>query len=213
MKRILLLAVLLLAVPPSLGAQGPGTAAQRIEAARRQAASAGVPVALLDSKVAEGEAKGIPADRIATAVEARLALLVRAREAMVGPGRGSVSAADLSVGADALATGVSTDVLAALAKAAPADRRAVAIAVLTQLVQQGEPTDHALQRVRLALGNPESLRNLPGQKGRSDPLDSDRPKVAHGGNPASAGRPPGVNPKAGNADDPTSAHGPKRRKP
>ncbi|MBV9775221.1 MAG: hypothetical protein JO040_14805 [Gemmatimonadetes bacterium] len=198
MKRILLLAALLLALPPSLGAQDPGRAAQRIEAARRQASGAGVPVALLDSKVAEGEAKGVPADRIAAAVEARLALLIRARGAMAGAGR-TVSAADLSVGADALAAGVSGEALASLTQAAPADRRAVAIAVLTQLVQQGEAADRALQRVRLALANPESLRSLPGQANNA--LNPAGPKLAQNNNTPASERPAAASPKVGSADN------------
>jgi hypothetical protein len=166
MKRIPFIAVLLLLAPLSLGAQGGGDPAQRIEAARRRADAAGIPVSLLDLKVAEGRAKGVPADRIAGAVEVRLSLLSRAREAMAGAGRGALSAADLSAGADALSAGVSTEALGSLSRSAPGDRRAVAIAVLAQLVQEGDRSDRALERVRLALANPETLRTLPGQVGR-----------------------------------------------
>lgn len=168
MKRIPFIAVLLLLAPLSLGAQGQGDPAQRIDAARRHADATGIPVSLLDLKVAEGRAKGVPADRIAGAVEIRLSLLSRAREAMVGAGRGSVSAADLSAGADALAAGVTTEALASLARSAPGDRRAVAIAVLAQLVQEGDRSDRALERVRLAMANPETLRTLPGQVRRGN---------------------------------------------
>jgi hypothetical protein len=168
MKRIPFIAVLLLLAPLSLGAQGQGDPAQRIEAARRRADATGIPVSLLDLKVAEGRAKGAPADRIAGAVEIRLSLLSRAREAMAGAGRGALSAADLSAGADALAAGVSTDALGSLTRSAPGDRRAVAIAVLAQLVQEGDRSDRALERVRLALANPETLRTLPGQVRRGN---------------------------------------------
>ncbi|HEX2188680.1 MAG TPA: hypothetical protein VHG51_07255 [Longimicrobiaceae bacterium] len=163
MKWILIIAAFfLLLAPPSLGAQGGGDAAQRIEAARRRADAAGIPVTLLDLKVAEGRAKGIRPDVIAGAVETRLALLSRAHEAMAGT-RGPLTAADLSAGADALAAGVSPDALGSLTRSAPGDRRAVAIAVLAQLVQDGDASDRALERVRLALANPETLRTLPGQ--------------------------------------------------
>lgn len=168
MKRIPFIAVLLLLAPLSLGAQGQGDPAQRIEAARRRADAAGIPVSLLDLKVAEGRAKGVPADRIAGAVEIRLSLLSRAREAMAGAGRGALSAADLSAGADALSAGVSTEALGSLTRSAPGDRRAVAIAVLAQLVQEGDRSDRALERVRLALANPETLRTLPGQVRRGN---------------------------------------------
>ncbi len=152
----------LLALPAAVHAQDPQ---QRIDAVRRRAESAGIPVALLDSKVAEGRAKGVPLDRIAVAVERRFASLGRAREAMAHAPRGApVSAADLSVGADALESGVAPAVLGRLAVAAPGDRRAVAIVALTQLVAQGESSERALARVTSALQRgPEALRRLPGE--------------------------------------------------
>ncbi|MBW3571262.1 MAG: hypothetical protein KY467_09160, partial [Gemmatimonadetes bacterium] len=62
----------LAALPGAVQAQAQDPQ-QRIETARQRAESAGIPVALLDSKVAEGRAKGVPMDRIAGAVERRLA--------------------------------------------------------------------------------------------------------------------------------------------
>lgn len=152
----------LAAFPAAAHAQDPQ---QRIDAARRRAESAGIPVALLDSKVAEGRAKGVPMDRIAVAVERRLGALSRAREAMAGaPRNAPVSSADLSVGADAIEAGVEPAALGRLAAAAPGDRRAVAIAALTELVSQGESSERALARVTGALQRgPDALRRLPGE--------------------------------------------------
>jgi hypothetical protein len=192
MKRILFIAVLLVLAPLSLGAQGQGDPAQRIEAARRRADATGIPVALLDLKVAEGRAKGIPADRIAGAVEIRLSLLSRAREAMAAAGRGTLTAADLSAGADALAAGVSTEALGSLTRSAPGDRRAVAIAVLAQLVQEGDGSERALERVRLALANPETLRTLPGQVRRGNGVQGGRPGNADAEGLNSSAPPGGV---------------------
>lgn len=205
MKRILFIAVLLFCAPLSLGAQGQGDPAQRIEAARRRADATGIPVSLLDLKVAEGRAKGAPAERIAGAVEIRLSLLSRAREAMAGASRGPLSAADLSAGADALSAGVSTEALGSLTRSAPGDRRAVAIAVLAQLVQEGDRSDRALERVRLALANPETLRTLPGQvrRGNANGLQGEqRPGNADGVGLTNSGPPNGVGgaAKPGNAD-------------
>lgn len=154
----------LAALPGAVQAQAQDPQ-QRIETARQRAESAGIPVALLDSKVAEGRAKGVPMDRIAGAVERRLAALMRAREAMAGAPRGApVTQADLSVGADAIEAGVEPRVLGRLAAAAPGDRRAVAIAVLTELVSQGESSEQALARVSSALQRgPDALRRLPGE--------------------------------------------------
>jgi hypothetical protein len=158
--RAILLASLLLASLAPAGVWAQGAPEQRIEAARQRAAQAGVPVALLDAKVAEGRAKGVSVERIAGAVEQRLELLGRARQAM-GP---RTAAADLSVGADALNAGVSAESLGALAAKAPAPERAVAIAVLTQLVRDGEASERALERVTAALNRgPDALRELPGQ--------------------------------------------------
>jgi hypothetical protein len=170
MQRILFTALLLALAPLPAHAQGNPGPEERIEAALRRAEAAGVPASLLESKVAEGKAKGVPMERIATAVERRLVLLARAREVMGGP----ASASELRVAADALAAGVSGEVLDDLARTAPANQRAVAIAVLTQLVQQGEASERALQRVQVAMARgPEALRRLPalgGGRGRQDAL-------------------------------------------
>ncbi|HST58452.1 MAG TPA: hypothetical protein VLK84_07190 [Longimicrobium sp.] len=162
LRFTLALVAALLALPSAAGAQDPQ---QRIDAARQRAEAGGIPVALLDSKVAEGRAKGVPMDRIAGAVERRLATLSRARDAMAGaPRTAPVSAADLSVGADALEAGVEPAVLGRLTVAAPGNQRAQAIAMLAELVAGGESSDRALARVTAALSRgPEALRNLPGE--------------------------------------------------
>lgn len=156
------LLVALAALSQPVHAQDPQ---QRIETARRRAEAAGIPVALLDSKVAEGRAKGVPMDRIAGAVERRLASLGRAREAMAGAPRAApVSSADLSVGADAIEAGVEPGVLGRLTVAAPGNQRAVAISILTELVNAGVSSENALARVTAALTRgPEALRRLPGE--------------------------------------------------
>ncbi|HEU0052525.1 MAG TPA: hypothetical protein VFQ39_05080, partial [Longimicrobium sp.] len=165
-----LVPALLLTLAPLAGAWAQPGPEQRIQAAREQAGQTGIPVALLDAKVAEGRAKNVPPDRIAAAVERRLDALTRARVAMTGPGRApAVSAADLSVGADALEAGVAPGVLGQLAASAPGNRRAQAIAVLAELVHEGMPSDRALQQVTAALaGDPDALRRLPGEASASN---------------------------------------------
>ncbi len=162
MKGVILAAVLLLSPLSWAAAQDP---AQRIEAARQRAAQAGIPVSLLNDKVAEGRAKNVPEERIAAAVVRRLASLERARAAMrAGSRPPALTPADLSVGADALENGVDAAVLGRLAQAAPPASRAQAIAVLTQLVQRGVASEQALARVTAALaGGAEALRQLPGE--------------------------------------------------
>lgn len=198
--RTIIVLLLLAFSPLAAGAQSSG-AEQRIEAAMGALRAAGLPASLLQSKVAEGRAKGISAERIAAAVEQRAQALVRAQQALQQvPGMGS---ADVAVAADALQAGVGEDIVRQLANEAPANQRAVAIAVLTQLVKQGVPAGQALGRVKNALKKgPEALRTLPmnsrdgnangkgaGQRGQSDA------KARQGkGKPPKAGPPAGIPP-------------------
>lgn len=153
--RVLVLVAILL--PASLSAQ---SADERIQAALNRADEVGVPTFLLETKLAEGRAKGVPMGRIADAVERRLAGLSRARQALSEVD--DVDADDLSVAADALESGVSEAVLAEMAETAPRRRRAVAIAALGQLVAADVAPAAALDRVRAALDRgPEALQNLP----------------------------------------------------
>lgn len=178
----------------------------RINTALSRARQVGIPVALLESKMAEGKAKGIPLERIAAAIERREGVLERAGQALRGdPG----DAASLSVGADAIESGVSEAVLKAVADSAPRDRRTVAIAALTQLVQQGDVPEAALAKVRNALKRgPDALTNLPSDaangrgRGSSNGQGSGN-SGGHGGSesgPPAAVPAPGKPPQAGKPD-------------
>lgn len=174
----------------------------RINTALARARQVGIPVALLESKIAEGKAKGVSLERIAAAIERREAALERASQAMAG--HQGVGNADLSVGADALESGVSEAVLKAVTETAPRDRRAVAIAALTQLVQIGHVPQAALDRVRDALKRgPEALLNLPAETGRrGGPPNVQVPSAAGGRGGTSAGPPASV-PAPGGTSQPT----------
>jgi hypothetical protein len=133
----------------------------RIQAAFQAALEAGIPVALLQRKQLEGRAKGVSAERIAAAVEARLAGLTRAQAAFQRGRIENVTEGDLSLGADALQAGVSERALIEVNQRAPAERRAVATAVLADLVVLGHVPDQALARVNAALSRgPDALANL-----------------------------------------------------
>jgi hypothetical protein len=167
MKRILCFATLL-AMWPVLGeAQGtPGPEEARVEAALAKAAEAGIPVTLLERKVAEGRAKGIPMARIAAAVENRLQALLQAHRVLEGASVEGATDGDLSVAADAVEAGVSESALLAISEGAPQERRAVAIAVLTDLVALGHASERALAQVQEALRRgPEALANLQARTG------------------------------------------------
>lgn len=188
------------------------TTQERIDAATSRARDAGIPVALLETKVAEGKAKGVPMERIAAAVERREAALERASEALGGSNH---EAADLSVGADAIESGVSAAVLKAAAEAAPRDRRVVAIAALTELVRQGTVPDAALARVKDALKRgPEALANLPAQaaaaQGRSGSEPAGNQGSGRGQGRGGAQGPPASVPAPGASTEPTK---PDRGKP
>lgn len=158
--------------PLTLAAQNQGAAASaqgqaqattpqaRIDAAIRAAAQADVPSSLLTSKVAEGRAKNVPQERIATAVESRLKSLLRASAAMDRADVEIESAADLAVAADALEAGVSENALIRLSRSAPDERRVVAVAVLTDLVRLGQSSESALARVNAAVTTSAALANL-----------------------------------------------------
>lgn len=186
MRRTILGAIVFAVVlPAGLAAQAPQ---QRLDAARARALQAGLPVELIDSKVVEGRAKGVPLERIVAAVEQRLEAGLRAQAAS---SRADFTPAEFGIAADALLGGVSEAVLGALVERSPHERRAVAIATLTQLVQLGTSQEEALQRVSDALARgPEALMNLPAQAAeaaaRRGPPDGARPGMRRG-----QGGPPG----------------------
>jgi hypothetical protein len=184
------------------------TAQDRIDAASAHAREAGIPVTLLESKVAEGKAKGIPMDRIAAAVERREAALEKASQALRG--RPDIGAADLSVGADAIETGVSAAVLKAIADSAPRDRRVVAIAALTELVREGNVPEAALDRVKDALKRgPDALANLPAQAaaGQGHSGDQSNAPGSNGRGRGGAQGPPSSVPAPGASTEPTKPNG------
>jgi hypothetical protein len=137
-----------------------GPAQARIDAAIQAAARANIPTSLLVSKVAEGRAKNVPQERIASAVEARLNSLVHASSALKRADVGVGSAAELAVSADALEAGVSESALIRVSRRAPDDRRVVAVAVLADLVRLGQSSESALARVNAAVTTSAGLANL-----------------------------------------------------
>jgi hypothetical protein len=132
----------------------------RIEAAMQAAAKARIPTSLLESKVKEGEAKRVPAQRIAAAVEARLEALQDAQDAMEDAKIENANEAELSVAADAVQAGVKANSLVKVYRTSPPERRVVAVAVLTDLVRLGRSSEQALARVSAAVRSNAALANL-----------------------------------------------------
>jgi len=182
----------------------------RINTALARARQVGIPVALLESKIAEGKAKGVSLDRIADAVARREAALEKASEALRGQPE---AASSLSVGADAVEAGVSEAALKAIADNAPRDRRNVAIAVLTELVEQGHTPAAALDRVTEALKRgPDALANLPAQAAAARAGGAGAASGRGGRSGAESGPPasvpaPGSSPQAGRPGGPPTTTG------
>ncbi|HSJ10640.1 MAG TPA: hypothetical protein VK928_12030 [Longimicrobiales bacterium] len=169
MRRTMMLVALTLATPLAASAQAGGNATAtarasanaavhgtgdaaadaRIRAAIEHAASVGVPEWLLERKVAEGEAKGVAAEKIAAAVEHRATVLARVQSALDARVRGTTDG-ELTAAADAHERGVSLDALARVSAGAGNDR-AAALTVLADLVEAGKVPEHALLRVETAL--------------------------------------------------------------
>jgi hypothetical protein len=140
--------------------QQSGSAQARIDAAMTAATRANIPTSLLESKVAEGQAKQVPLPRIATAVEARLASLQRASVLMQGAGIENRSAAELLIAGDAMQSGVRDSAVVQVYRNATPGRRVVAMAVLADLVRLGASSDVAFDRVNATLSSTSALANL-----------------------------------------------------
>lgn len=208
---VVALAVLSLA-PLSVTAQRPENGTQRIEAARARAAAAGIPAELLESRIAEGRAKGVSEERIAAAIERREAGLAKAQDAMKQAGT-RPSAAELSAGADAAEAGVDAEALRTVIKAArekgPEDR-AMAVAVLGELARQGVLPEQAAKQVKDALARRDgALAKLPEQAAaarerRGPPEGAGRPSGVGGGRPSGVGGAPSGTPGGKPAGVPTA---------
>ena len=166
----LFLAVPLAAQSGNTGASQPGSQAAadttrqgaqaRIDAAMKTAVKANIPTSLLESKVSEGEAKGVIASKIAAAVEARLNTLLHASTVMQNAGIEHQSAAELLIAGDALQSGVKDSAVVQVYRNATTGRRVVAMAVLTDLVRLGVNSEVAFDRVNATLGSSSALASL-----------------------------------------------------
>lgn len=144
-------------VRSQLGADG----AARIQEAVTKARDAGVPAGPVLDKALEGIAKGVPAARLAPAVEAYAERLARAA-AVLGEGP---PPAEIVAAADALGRGVPEGQLRAVRRVAGPEDRAIALVVLGDLVEMGVPADRAAGAIRDAIAagrGGETLLHLPG---------------------------------------------------
>lgn len=195
--RMAIALVALVATAAQVHGQDPQ---QRLASALERARAAGLPVELLESKIAEGHAKNVPLHRIAFAVEQRATAMGRAAEVLGATlPDAPVPPADIAVGADALQAGVDEAALARVAGSAGHERRTVAIAALGQLVAGGVLPDEAIRRIEAAMQRgDQALMNLPGMAGQAVQGQGGPPAgVPPAGKPAGTGRPPGAGPPGG----------------
>jgi hypothetical protein len=181
MRKLIPLAMVAMigAVPATLSAQA-ATAQTQIDAALERVQQAGIPADLVQMKVLEGQAKGVPAQRIAAAAQHRADALLRAQGALTRAGM-QPTRDDLAAGADALGSGVSEAALVAAAQMAPGGQRSVAFAVLTALMDNDMLPDQALAALQRAIdAGPEALANLPAQAAAA--------RAGQGGPPSQAGQ-------------------------
>lgn len=179
-----------------------------LDAARRDS----LPLAPLESKILEGIAKGVPAERIAPVTE-RLALELRNARSLLRQELPATPLAGGEVSGAALAMrqGVPPGQLARLWENRPAQSLEIPLAVVGELARRGIPAEEAVEVMRVALeaGTPMSAAaQLPSRmdltlSGAPAPqaalLEALRnlgipiPPHAGGGRPgAPPGRPPGV---------------------
>lgn len=201
--RIIALLVLALGIPGALDAQSPEA---RIEAARDRVAQVGIEPGLLDLRVAEGRAKGVPLGVIADVIERRADALVTAGEAL-RPITPTLRQADLAAGADAVEAGIPAGAIQQVAREARAEDRSVAISVLTYLSSEASlPLEVAIRNVSDAIRRgPDALRELPAQ---ASPAAGVRGNSEGGRPPAAGSAGPGERPTTG---PPSGVPGPVER--
>jgi hypothetical protein len=204
-KLVITIGVALMVTSAVHAQTSPTDPQARIAASVQRAAAAGIPTALLQLKVQEGRAKGVAAERIAAAVERRERSLITARRQLADIA--GIGSQDLAVAADALEAGVSVAALRQVASRAPAERRVVAIAVLTQLAQAGVPVEAAAAQVLDGASSPaksqRSSRAFAGERGSAG--DRSPPEHARGTPPAGiSGGPPASLPQPVRRGEPRS---------
>ncbi len=146
------LAGVLLFATPAWGAS-PGPEAQRVIAA---AAAEGLPTGALAQKASEGVAKGIPDERVAGLLAARLHALREAHAAAPSAPPAFLEAAALAVSAGATPT-----TIVAL-NALPAEVEAQGASTLADLLRLGVGESVALRLVVAAAGADTAAVDLPG---------------------------------------------------
>jgi len=139
----------------------PAPTADRVLERIERARASGLPAATLEQRALELSAKGVAPDRLAAAVNGMADRLETAREALAAPSRTPPTDDELEAAATALRKSIDGKTIRALAACAPSNRSvAVALVVVSSLVDRGLPVDEALRQVTQRLAAHASDRQL-----------------------------------------------------
>lgn len=139
------------ATKPTLPARVSAQGRARIEAVFARAQERRVPTAPIERRIQEGEAKGASEAALVVAAQRTEARLEASQRAFVQAGR-QPSDVETEAGADAMAHGVTSAQLQALATSAPGDRSlVVALETLTELRARGVASAQAVAQLQANL--------------------------------------------------------------
>lgn len=154
-------------VSARLAGRVPPEIAALVHQLAASAAARGLPVDPLIQKAIEGSAKGVPADRVATAVRALVAQLDVSATALRQAGPARPDTAAIAAGAFALNAGLSAQHVTALARVSrPPYSTAAILRVASTLAAMGVPAEQAVELVTqtIASGGPATdVLGLPAQ--------------------------------------------------
>ena len=168
---------------------------QAVRSIAADAAAHGLPVDPLVQKAIEGGAKGVPGDRIISAVRALAGRLAEAKEAVSEAGVAAPSGDVVEGGADALNAGISKGQVGELVRVSrPPQDPALTLRVAATLAALGVPATQAIQLVQgmISAGrSPTDLLGLPGQVQAGVARGATPAQAAAGLARAAGGPPPG----------------------
>jgi len=168
---------------------------QAVRSIAADAAAHGLPVDPLVQKAIEGGAKGVPGDRIISAVRALAGRLAEAKEAVSEAGVAAPSGDVVEGGADALNAGISKGQVGELVRVSrPPQDPALTLRVAATLAALGVPATQAIQLVQgmISAGrSPSDLLGLPGQVQAGVARGATPAQAAAGLARAAGGPPPG----------------------
>jgi len=145
----------------------PANVVHAVEGLAQDAAARGLPVEPLIQKALEGGAKGVPADRVITAVRVLVARLDEARNALRNAGIPTPSPEALASGADALNAGLNAQQVRDLGRVSqPPYDLALTLRVAATLTALGVPAQQGLGLVThliRARRGPSDLLELPSE--------------------------------------------------